>query len=309
MKYILILLYLILGIFNTQAQTIYSHAYGRSNHKAVIFIHGGPSGNSTLFEGTTAQNLADQGFYVIVYDRRGEGRSADPAAKFTYEEAFNDLNDIYKKYNLKSANIIAHSFGGLVGTLFSEKYPEKVHILILAGALFSQQETYNHILTSVKKTYTVENDTAMLKRVAYVEGLDKNTAEYRKGCFDLAGKNGYFKVQNPSDDALALNKNYEASIFYKTNIKNQNAPISFYKNEPLKNIDTKPVLEKIKNKKIKLFAIYGKQDGIFSDKQIEDMKRITGKNKFVYLDNCSHYLFVDQQQEFLAAVKKWLYFN
>ncbi|MCZ4243724.1 alpha/beta fold hydrolase [Pedobacter punctiformis] len=306
MKPILVSLYLILSIFFAKAQTIYSHAYGNRTNKAVIFIHGGPSGNSTLFEGTTAQKLADKGFYVIVYDRRGEGRSADPDAKFTYQEAFNDLNGIYEKYNLKSANIIAHSFGGLVGTLFSEKYPKKVNTLILAGALFSQQETYNHILTSVKKIYALKNDTTMLKTVAYVEGLDKNSAEYRKGCFDLAGKNGYFKLEHPDKEAVDLNKNYEAGIFYKTNIRNHNAPINFYKNEPLKNIDTKAILKKIKDKKIRLFAIYGKQDGIFSDKQIEDMKHITGKNNFVYLDNCSHYLFVDQQQSFLSAVKKWL---
>ena len=50
-----------------------------------------------MFEGTTAQKLADLGFYVIAYDRRGEGRSADPNATFTYNEAFQDLNAIYKK--------------------------------------------------------------------------------------------------------------------------------------------------------------------------------------------------------------------
>lgn len=306
MKQVFVSLYFILSAFIAKAQTIYSHPYGNPNHKAVIFIHGGPSGNSTLFEGTTAQKLADKGFYVIVYDRRGEGRSADPAAKFTYQEAFDDLNEIYKKYNLKSAGIIAHSFGGLVGTLFSEKYAEKVSTLILADALFSQQENYNHILASVKKAYTLKNDTAMLKKVLYVEGLGKNSAEYRKGCFDLAGKNGYFKVQYPSNAAISLNKRYEASIFYKTNIRNQDAPVSFYKNEHLKNIDTNHILKKMNNKKIHLFAIYGKQDGIFSNQQIEDMKRITGKNNFVYLDNCSHYPFIDQQKEFLSAVTKWL---
>ncbi|MEZ0128312.1 alpha/beta fold hydrolase, partial [Flavobacterium sp. LBUM151] len=66
-------------------------------------------------------------FYVIVYDRRGEGRSADPDAKFTYQEAFQDLNFILKKYNLKKVTLIGHSFGGLVATLYTAKYPEKVN--------------------------------------------------------------------------------------------------------------------------------------------------------------------------------------
>ena len=79
----------------------------------------------TLFEGTTAQKLAEKGFYVIAYDRRGEGRSADPEAKFTYDEAFQDLNAIYKKYNLKKATLLAHSFGGLVATLIYREISSK----------------------------------------------------------------------------------------------------------------------------------------------------------------------------------------
>ena len=73
---------------------IYSKSYGESQNPAIIFIHGGPRGNSTLFEGTTAQILADEGFYVIVYDRRGKGRSIDTTATFTYQEAINDLNEL-----------------------------------------------------------------------------------------------------------------------------------------------------------------------------------------------------------------------
>ena len=151
MKTILLLFCVIISLItNVQTSTIYSKAYGQSNHPAIIFIHGGPRGNSTLFEGTTAEKLAEKGFYVIVYDRRGEGRSIDTMATFTYKEAIQDLNELYKTYKIKKANIIAHSFGGLVGTLFTEENPEKVNSLILAGALFSQQETYDHILKTTK---------------------------------------------------------------------------------------------------------------------------------------------------------------
>lgn len=57
------------------AQQLYSKAYGDPKNPAIIYLHGGPRGNATLFEGTTANALAERGFYVIVYDRRGEGRS------------------------------------------------------------------------------------------------------------------------------------------------------------------------------------------------------------------------------------------
>lgn len=290
--------------FFANAQNLYTKTYGNEKNKPVIFIHGGPSGNATLFEGTTAQKLADQGFYVIAYDRRGEGRSADPDAKFTYEEAFQDLNFIYKIYNLKKAVLLSHSFGGLVATLYTNKYPQNVSALVLAGALFSQQETYDHILNTLKKKYS--NDSEQLKRIHVVENLDKNSAEYRKNCFGLAGENGFFKMPNPTAESKKLYTDYEAGEFYKTNIRNKNAPLLFYQNEKQNNIDSRPFLKKIKAAGVPIYAVYGKEDGIFSSAQIKSIKDLAGEKHFAFLDNCSHYLFVDQQKEFLDNIKKWL---
>jgi len=292
--------------FFVNGQTLYSKAYGNIDNPAIIFIHGGPSGNSTLFEATTAQLLADKGFYVIVYDRRGEGRSIDSTATFTYQEAINDLNKIYQTYKIKKANLIGHSFGGLVATLYSDKYPEKVKSLVLAGALFSQQDTYNHILKSVRKIYQITDDTLMLKKVDEVKKLNKNSAEYRLGCFDLASKNDFFDMPNPTIKANVLRQEYETSEFFKTNIRNHKAPVLFYKNEIFNNINTKPILKRLKSKGVKLFAIYGQQDAIFSTSQINDMTRIVRKGNFSSIDNCSHYLFVDQQETFIETIEKWI---
>ena len=290
--------------FFANGQSFYIKTYGNEKNKTIIFIHGGPSGNATLFEGTTAQNLADLGFYVIAYDRRGEGRSTDPDATFTYAEAIQDLNSVYKKFHLKKAIILGHSFGGLVATLYTNKYPENVSALVLAGALFSQQETYDHILDTLKKKYS--NDSEQLKRINIVENLDKNSADYRKKCFELAGENNFFKMPNPTAESKKLYADYETGEFYKTNIRNKNAPLLFYQNEKQNNIDSRPFLKKIKTAGVPIYGIYGKDDGIFSPAQINSMKGITGENHFAFLDDCSHYLFVDQQAAFLSKLKYWL---
>jgi len=296
--------FLLLLSFLVKGQNLYIKTYGNKNNKTIIFIHGGPSGNATLFEGTTAQKLANQGFYVIVYDRRGEGRSTASNAKFTYEEAFQDLNSIYKKYHLKKAVLLGHSFGGLVATLYTNEYHQNVSALILAGALFSQQDTYDHILSSIKKIHN--GDSKTLNKIAYIEKLDKHSAGYRKHCFELASDENYFKMPKPTKGSKRLYADYEAGEFSKTNIRNKNAPLLFYKNEKQNNIDTRPILKKIKKAGIPIYGIYGKNDGIFSSAQTNSLKAITGKNHFAYLDNCSHYLFVDQQNAFLLNVKNWI---
>lgn len=307
MKKTLFLFCLIISlIINAQTNhALYSKSYGKSENPAIIFIHGGPRGNSTLFEGTTAQKLAAEGFYVVVYDRRGEGRSIDTTATFTYQEAIADLNKIFEKYNIKKANIIAHSFGGLVGTLYTEQTPEKVNSLILAGALFAQQDTYDHILKTTKEIYIEKRDTLMLSKISEIEKLPKNSAEYRKQCYEVASKNNYFKMPFPTKEANQLRENYELSEFGKNNIRNDNAPILFYKNESKNNIDTKRILKNIK-KEVKLFAIYGQQDGIFSKNQLSDLEKIVNRQNFKLIDICSHYMFVDQQQVFINTIVKWL---
>lgn len=303
MRLLITFLFLTFSFF-AKGQNLYIKTYGNVKNKNIIFIHGGPSGNATLFEGTTAQKLADLGFYVIAYDRRGEGRSTDPEAKFTFEEAFQDLNSIYKKYHLKKAIILGHSFGGLVATLYTNKYPQNVSALVLAGALFSQQETYDHILNSIKKAHY--GDSKTLNKIAYIEKLDKNSAGYRKHCYDLASDENYFKMPKPTKASKKLYADYESGEFYKTNIRNKNAPLVFYQNEKQNNIDSRPFLKKIKADGVPIYGIYGKDDGIFSAAQINSLKAITGAQHFVFLDNCSHYLFVDQQKEFLSNLKKWL---
>jgi proline iminopeptidase len=304
MKQIFLLLFFLVTSILTNGQIIYSKAFGESKNKAIIFIHGGPSGNSTLFECTTAQRLADNGFYVIIYDKRGEGRSIDTTAKFTYQEAFDDLNNIFKTYNIRKATILGHSFGGLVATLFAYKYPQKIEALILAGALFSQQETYDNILKSVGQIYKIANDSFKINKIRELESIDKNSAQYRKGCFNLASENNFFKMPQPTLLSDSLRKQYEL-IFSKENIRNQNAPFMFYKNEVLKNIDTKKYLRKLKAK-VKMFSIYGKQDLIFSGSQMKYMKNLVGLPNFSLIDNCSHYLFVDQQKNFINKITKWL---
>lgn len=302
-----IIIYLILLTpLLVNAQTIYSKSYGKKSNPTIIFIHGGPGGNSTLFESTTAKCLAEKGFYVIVYDRRGEGRSFDVNATFTFNEAFNDLNDIYKEYKIKKANILAHSFGGIVSVLFADKYPEKIKSIILTDALLSQQETYDHILNTSKIIYEKECDTLMLNKISEIKTLSKNSYEYRKMCYEIAEINNFFNMPRLEKRALELNSQYEQSHFHKNNIRNTNAPIIFFQNEYLNNIDIKDCLQKIKAKNISLFAIYGKQDGIFSKKQLDDLKELVGKKRFILIDNCSHYPFVDQQDIFLYYVQKWL---
>lgn len=285
---------------------LYVKTYGDPAKPALLYIHGGPRGNSTLFEGTTAQALADRGFYVIVYDRRGEGRSADSAASFTFDEAFTDLNALLNSLKLNKVNLLGHSFGGIVASLYSEKHPEKVQRLFLIGALVNQQQSYDHILQTALVDGREQTNPTMSQRVQAIQALDKNSAQYRGLTYQLAAELGYFRMPNPTAEYRQLTAQYQNSTAGKNNIRNDKAPVKFYQNEERVNIDTTSVLKRIKSSGIGLYALYGKQDGIFSEAQLSQLQQLTGLTKFALIDNCSHYPFVDQQQAFLDQIENWM---
>ena len=173
MKKTLTVLVFIVSTLVVNSQTIYSKAFGNPNDKPLLYLHGGPGYNSVGFESTTAQKLSENGFYVISYDRRGEGRSLDNNAKFTFNETFDDINLIYDKFNLTSATLIGHSFGGIIATLYAEKYPNKTKSIILVSAPLSMQETLSTILKSSKSIYISNKDSVNLNYINMLEKMEE----------------------------------------------------------------------------------------------------------------------------------------
>ncbi len=288
-------------------QSIYTKSFGNSKDMPIIFLHGGPGYNCVNFEATTAQQLADKGFFVIIYDRRGEGRSKDPNTKFTFKETFDDLNAIYKKYNLKKANLIGHSFGGVVATLFAEANPKKVQSIILVGAPVSLQETIKTIISTSKTIYQTKNDSINLNYISILENMDKNSIEYSSYSLMHAMQNGFYSTKNPTEDAKIIYSKFKTDtllIKYASEMKYQ-ALQGFLKNEKYTTIDLTKNLQTLLKQRIKIYGLYGKEDGLYSSQQITDLQNLIGKSNLKYFDNCSHNVFIDQQAQFIEQIKTW----
>lgn len=312
----LILLIFLLGAVCVNAQSLYVKTFGNPTDRPVIYLHGGPGGSILDFEITTAEKLAAQGFFVIAYDRRGEGRSEDDQALFTYEQTVNDLNDLYSQYNLKTATLLGHSFGGIVGALYAERFPEKTEHLILAGTPVSLQQSLKTILQSVSAIATSKGDSTLLQQVNRVKSFDTASIYYSSGCFMLAMQNGLYTAKNPSASATKLFtdlqnnellKDYTSFITannYKTVL---NPTMGFWKNESYTLIDISEKIKSLKEKGVAVYGIYGKDDGLFDTTHIRSIQDIIGcENRFAWLENCSHGVFIDQQEVFLELLKNWI---
>jgi len=307
MKKIRILFAFLLTAITINSQTIYTKTFGNPNDKPIIYLHGGPGYNSVAFEVTTAQKLSEKGFYIIIYDRRGEGRSIDENAAFNFEETFDDLNSIYKNHNLTRAALIGHSFGGIIATLYAEKYSKNVESIILVGAPISMQETFKTILSTSKEIYLTKNDSVNLRYIHMLENMDKNSIQYSSYSFAHAMQNGFYSPKKPTKEAIALYSKFKTdSLLVKYgSLMAYDAPQGFWKNEQYTSIDITDNLKNVLKNNISIFGLYGKDDGLYSENQILKLQSFIGEVNLIYFENCSHNVFIDQQTQFINAFIKW----
>ena len=76
----------------------------------VVLIHGWPL-NADAWE-SQALGLAEAGFRVIAYDRRGFGRSSQPWAGYDYDTLSDDLAQVLDATGASDAALIGFSMGG-----------------------------------------------------------------------------------------------------------------------------------------------------------------------------------------------------
>jgi proline iminopeptidase len=305
-KYILIF-FLLCASAIAFAQKLYVKAFGKSGDKPVIFLHGGPGYNCANFEATTAKRLSENGFFVIVYDRRGEGRSNDSTARFTFDQTNEDINAIYRQYNVSKASLIGHSFGGIVAVKYAAKFPQNVSSIFFVGAPVSLQESFQTIIDSSREIYKARKDTQALRELDRIEKLDRSSDDFFSECFTQAGKNRFYSPKNPGEEMKAIYKTlWKDSLVRWTFRLETAAPSGFHKNEHYTMLDLKQEIKNLVSKKLPLYGLYGRDDGLFSPKQVKDLADMIGNENVKYIDNCSHNVFIDRQTIFIEALHEWM---
>ena len=100
----------------------------------VVLIHGWPL-NGDAWEKQTAALLA-AGHRVIIYDRRGFGRSSKPGTGYNYDTFAADLDVLLNTLELTNVSLVGHSMGTDEITRYIGKYGTKrLRKAVLIGTL------------------------------------------------------------------------------------------------------------------------------------------------------------------------------
>lgn len=304
----LILLIFVFSFTVLGAQEMYIKQYGNEKNPPILFLHGGPGFNSISFEASTAQKLADNGFFVIVYDRTGEGRSKDLNSSYTFKESSADIESILSKYNINKINLLAHSFGGVIACEFAEENPDKVESIIFLSAPFSYPNILQETLISLKELYTDKNDAVNLSYVSMIENMDPKSLEYSSYILMHAMANKFYSPSSVSDKAKSLysnlSKDNDYVLFSQTT--DYKSPVGFWKNESYTMINLENAIKTILANNIKLYGIYGQEDGIIPQSEIDTIRKLLTHSNVKYLEDCSHNVFLDQQALLVENIKNWV---
>jgi proline iminopeptidase len=308
LKIFLILLLGSLTALNSQNATLYSKAYGKNTDPAVVFFHGGPGFNCANFEFSTAEELASKGFYVVVFDQRGCGRSKNYKSEGPYSFAaqIQDVLDVLLKYNIKKATLVGHSWGGTLSTKFAEKHPEMVERMIFIGAPLSYQMTFKGILKRCNEKFSKAKDSVNLKRVAYVQKFDTSSINYSGSCFMFAVANGFYSPASSTEFSQNFKKKMAGTEQEKLFSQMETAPVQgVYAEEKYITIHMYQSWLNLR-KTIPLYAIYGSEDGLFDQKQLDLIADAVTKDRFYLVKDASHNVFIDRHPEFMELISNIL---
>jgi proline iminopeptidase len=155
--------------------------------------------------------------------------------------------------------------------------------------------------------YSFKKDSTNLKYIALLEKMDTASLEYSTYCLSHAMQNGFYSPKKQSDEMKMIYAKFrkDTLIQYASQMGYQ-APQGFWKNEHYTTIDLTNSVKNVISKKVKLYGFYGKEDGLYSTAQVATIENLLGKENVLYLDNCSHNVFIDQQSIFIHKLKEWI---
>lgn len=103
---------------------------GEGEAEDLVMVHG-LAANMAFWLGDYAKHFSKK-FRVTLFDLRGHGRSEISKNGYTPANLSADLKGLMDALGLEKANILAHSFGGVVALNFACSNPDRVSSLVLA---------------------------------------------------------------------------------------------------------------------------------------------------------------------------------
>ena len=130
--------------------TLTAKRWGDASKPPLLALHGWLD-NAGSFD-FLAPLLTDD-WQVVALDLRGHGRSSHiaPGAWYHYVDYFDELRGVFDHFGWAKADLLGHSLGGTLASLFAALFPERVGRLLLIEALGPLATTLDDALPRLRR--------------------------------------------------------------------------------------------------------------------------------------------------------------
>lgn len=134
-------------------RNLYVELYGQSENPPVVFLHQGLG--STYSWKLHIQAFTDAGYYIVVYDRWGYGKSDARHSLITndFKEDLSDLEALLEVLNIHRVALIGHSDGGTIALYYAALHPDNVACLIAISAHIYIEERMKPSIIRVRQSF------------------------------------------------------------------------------------------------------------------------------------------------------------
>lgn len=264
---------------------LFCKAIGRG--EPIVVVHGGPGMDHTYFL-PQLKELAET-HRVIFFDQRASGRSSsniDPES-VNLDAFIRDIDGVLRSYGIEKANLMGHSWGGLLAAVYAARRPESMRSLMVVEPSPASSEIQGRAQPRLTKEDEAARD-AILASESFANG-EPSAYEDLFRVFFGPGFHDRTKVA-------------ELTLTFPSSFRDQSRLLQQGLGKDFASYDFHDELAAVKCPTL-IVA------GDASDNLVEGTQaihRAIGGSMLVEMGDCGHFPFVEQPEEFFAIVREFL---
>lgn len=277
----------------------------------ILFIHGGPGMSQSCF-GYFLKEMFKDRFSFVFYDQRGAGRTyiknpkLVPTLELQMEDLHNTILYLKQKYKTEKVIIMGHSWGSVLGYIYSRRYPENLTHFISIGQVCDMSESENISMQKLRQLIKINGSKSDQKKLKDIgnypngEWNDKTIQLYKK-VDKLKGK---YKLIFSKDISLSKIARKTPTKFRLKDV------IAMFKTEKVNRTMLMDAMNEFSPQKygtcfqIPILFIMGENDFVTPLETFKPLYKIISspKKELIVIENSGHMIPFEQPTKFATAV-------